>query len=170
MLLALALGTGVIVFELLAATGITFPGYMGALVMGAVLRNIVEATGQKYPDFEINTIGEVSLSLFLAMAMMGLELWVLADLAIPIIVILIAQVLFMFLFSYFIFLIYWEKIMIQPFRLQDLLAMLWVRLLMRWQICKQSQENTVLLQLHISQFRSAGHSQTSLTPLSLQHF
>lgn len=102
MLLALALGTGVIVSKLLAATGITFPGYMGALVMGAVLRNIVEATGQKYPDFEINTIGEVSLSLFLAMAMMGLELWVLADLAIPIIVILIVQVIFMFLFSYFI--------------------------------------------------------------------
>ena len=36
------------------------------------------------------------------MAMMGLELWVLADLAIPIIVILIVQVIFMFLFSYFI--------------------------------------------------------------------
>ena len=34
MLLALALGTGVIVSELLAATGITFPGYMGALLMG----------------------------------------------------------------------------------------------------------------------------------------
>jgi glutamate:Na+ symporter, ESS family len=102
MLLALALGTGVIVSELLAATGITFPGYMGALLMGAVMRNIVEVTGHKYPDFELHTIGEVSLSLFLAMAMMGLELWVLADLAIPIIVILIAQVLFMFLFSYFI--------------------------------------------------------------------
>ncbi len=102
MLLALALGTGVIVSKLLAATGITFPGYMGALVMGAVIRNIVEATGHKYPDFEIHTIGEVSLSLFLAMAMMGLELWVLADLAIPIIAILIVQVIFMFLFSYFI--------------------------------------------------------------------
>lgn len=101
-LLALALGTGVIVSDLLAATGITFPGYMGALVMGAVIRNIVEATGKKYPVNEISTIGEVSLSLFLAMAMMGLQLWVLADLAIPIIAILAVQVLFMYLFSYFI--------------------------------------------------------------------
>lgn len=102
MLLALALGTGVIVSKLLAATGITFPGYMGALVMGAILRNIVEVTGFKHPENEMNTIGEVSLSLFLAMAMMGLELWVLVDLAIPIIVILLFQVIFMFLFSYFI--------------------------------------------------------------------
>lgn len=102
MLLALALGLGVIVSELLAATGITFPGYMGALVMGAIIRNVVEATGKVYPDNEIITTGEVSLSLFLAMAMMGLELWVLADLAIPIIAILIVQVIFMFLFSYFI--------------------------------------------------------------------
>lgn len=102
MLLALALGLGVIVSELLAATGITFPGYMGALVMGAIMRNVVEATGKIYPDNEIITTGEVSLSLFLAMAMMGLELWVLADLAIPIIAILIVQVIFMFLFSYFI--------------------------------------------------------------------
>ena len=102
MLLALALGLGVIVSELLAATGITFPGYMGALVMGAIIRNVVEATGKIYPDNEIITTGEVSLSLFLAMAMMGLELWVLADLAIPIIAILIVQVIFMFLFSYFI--------------------------------------------------------------------
>lgn len=102
MLLALALGTGVIVSKLLAATGITFPGYMGALVMGAVIRNIVEATGKHHPDYEITIIGEVSLSLFLAMAMMGLKLWVLADLAIPIIAILIVQVIFMYLFSYYI--------------------------------------------------------------------
>ena len=47
MLLALALGTGVIAADLLAATGITFPGYMGALIMGAVIRNIVEATGHE---------------------------------------------------------------------------------------------------------------------------
>ncbi|RLL40579.1 sodium/glutamate symporter [Oceanobacillus piezotolerans] len=102
MLLALALGTGVIVSDLLAATGITFPGYMGALLMGAVIRNVVELTGHYHPDKEIITTGEVSLSLFLAMAMMGLELWVLADLAIPIIVILLVQVIFMFLFSYFV--------------------------------------------------------------------
>lgn len=102
MLLALALGTGVIVSKLLAATGITFPGYMGALVMGAVIRNIVEATGKHHPDYEIEVCGEVSLALFLSMAMMGLELWVLADLAVPIIAILIVQVIFMYLFSYFI--------------------------------------------------------------------
>lgn len=102
MLLAVALGTGVVLSKIMALTGITFPAYMGALVMGAVIRNIVEAIGHRHPNEEIEICGEISLSLFLAMAMMGLKLWVLADLAVPIIVILIAQVLFMFLFSYFI--------------------------------------------------------------------
>lgn len=102
MLLALALGTGVVLSKIMAATGITFPAYMGALVMGAIIRNVVEAIGHRHPNEEIEICGEISLSLFLAMAMMGLKLWVLADLAVPIIVILIAQVLFMFVFSYFI--------------------------------------------------------------------
>lgn len=102
MLLALALGIGVVVSQFISLTGITFPAYMGSLIMGAVIRNIVDAFGDKYPNMEVEVCGEISLSLFLAMAMMGLKLWVLADLALPIIVILIAQVTFMFLFSYFV--------------------------------------------------------------------
>jgi ESS family glutamate:Na+ symporter len=102
MFLALALGSGVVLSNIMAASGITFPDYMGALVMGAVIRNVVEAIGHHHPNEEMEIIGEVSLSLFLAMALMGLKLWVLADLALPIIVILIAQVAFMFLFSYYV--------------------------------------------------------------------
>ncbi|MGG0411228.1 sodium/glutamate symporter [Peribacillus simplex] len=102
MFLALALGSGVVLSNIMAASGVTFPDYMGALVMGAVIRNVVEAIGHHHPNEEMEIIGEVSLSLFLAMALMGLKLWVLADLALPIIVILIAQVAFMFLFSYYV--------------------------------------------------------------------
>ena len=102
MLIAIALGSGVILSNIMAATGITFPTYMGSLIMGAIIRNIVEAIGHRHPNEEVEICGEISLSLFLAMAMMGLKLWVLADLAVPIIVILISQVIFMFLFSYFI--------------------------------------------------------------------
>ncbi|MFJ5771172.1 sodium/glutamate symporter [Psychrobacillus sp. NPDC093180] len=103
MLLALALGSGVVLSKIMAASGITFPDYMGALVMGAVIRNVVEAIGRHhYPNEEMEICGEASLSLFLAMALMGLKLWVLANLALPIMVILIAQVAFMFLFSYYV--------------------------------------------------------------------
>lgn len=103
MLLAIALGSGVVLSNLLASTGITFPDYMGALVMGAVIRNIAELIDRhRYPNKEIEICGELSLSLFLAMALMGLKLWVLADLALPIIVILIAQVAFMAVMGYFI--------------------------------------------------------------------
>lgn len=103
MLLAIALGAGVVLSNLLASTGITFPDYMGALVMGAVIRNIAEVIDRhRYPTKEIEICGDLSLSLFLAMALMGLKLWVLADLALPIIVILIAQVAFMAVMGYFI--------------------------------------------------------------------
>ena len=103
LLLALALGSGVVLSKIMAISGITFPDYMGALVMGAVIRNVAEAMGRfHYPNEEIEVAGEVSLTLFLAMALMGLKLWVLADLALPIIVILAAQVAFMFLISYYV--------------------------------------------------------------------
>lgn len=102
MLLALALGTGVVLSKALAATGITYPSYMGGLTMGAVIRNGAEALGFYHPNGEMEICGDVALSVFLAMAMMGLKLWVLADLALPMIVILIAQVVFIFLISYFI--------------------------------------------------------------------
>ena len=102
MFLALALGTGVLLSKLLAASGITFPSYMGSLVMGAVIRNIAEAVGFSHPDEEMEICGDMALSVFLAMALMGLKLWVLADLALPMVVILAIQVTFMFLISYFI--------------------------------------------------------------------
>lgn len=54
------------------------------------------------PTVEIDLIGGVSLSLFLAMALMTLKLWELADLAIPMIVMLLAQAILMFIFARFI--------------------------------------------------------------------
>ncbi len=102
MFLALALGTGAYLSKALAATGITYPSYMGALTMGAVIRNSAEALGFSHPNDEMEICGDAALSVFLAMALMGLKLWVLADLALPMIVILAAQVTFMFLISYYV--------------------------------------------------------------------
>lgn len=99
MLLAIAIGIGQLVSVLLkAVTGLTFPGYIGAMLVAAIIRNIVGT----FPSEEVDTIGDFCLNLFLAMAMMGLKLWLLIDLALPLIITLLAQALLMFLFSYFI--------------------------------------------------------------------
>ncbi|GAU77316.1 sodium/glutamate symporter [Fusibacter sp. 3D3] len=99
----IAMGLGTILSMLLEKTGMTFPPYIGAMFAAAIIRNIVDASEKMtLKTFEIDIIGNVSLSLFLSMALMGLKLWQLADLALPLVVMLMAQVLFMAFFAYFI--------------------------------------------------------------------
>ena len=50
----------------------------------------------------IISVGNICLSLFLGMAMISLKLWELQSLALPLIIILVAQVLLMGLFAYFV--------------------------------------------------------------------
>ena len=54
------------------------------------------------PTQEVEIIGNVALALFLAQALMTIKLWELADLAVPLLVLLAAQTLLMFLYAYFI--------------------------------------------------------------------
>ncbi|MCT4621157.1 MAG: sodium/glutamate symporter [Marinisporobacter sp.] len=99
----IAMGIGTILSTLLQKTGMTFPSYIGAMFAAAIMRNISDMTGSyKTPSKEIDILGNISLSLFLAMALMGLKLWQLADLAVPLFVMLIAQSLLMATFAYFV--------------------------------------------------------------------
>ncbi len=82
--------------------GFSFPGYIGAMVVAVVIRNVMDAGRMEFPDREIDSFGNVFLSIFLSMALAGLKLWQLVDLAVPMIVCLAAQVVLMFLFAYFI--------------------------------------------------------------------
>lgn len=101
--IAIAMGVGTIISELLSKTGMTFPIYIGAMIMAAIMRNVSEYSGKYTVHMgEINDIGGICLSLFLGIAMVTLKLWQLADLALHLFVLLIAQTLFMALFSYFI--------------------------------------------------------------------
>lgn len=98
----IAMGLGTIVSTFLGKF-MTFPPYIGAMLVGAIIRNISDAFKlYDVPTVEIDLIGGVSLSLFLAMALMTLKLWELADLAIPMIVMLLAQAILMFIFARFI--------------------------------------------------------------------
>ena len=99
----LAMGIGTIISIVLEKTGMTFPSYIGAMFAAAIMRNISDATNAyKVHAEESNVIGEISLSLFLTMALMGLKLWQLSALALPLIVMLLAQTILTGLFCYFI--------------------------------------------------------------------
>jgi len=73
------------------------------MLAAALMRNICEYTGIATIHMgEINDLGGISLSLFLGMAMITLRLWELASLALPLVILLAAQVLLIIIFTYVI--------------------------------------------------------------------
>ncbi len=101
--LAIAMGVGTVVSMLLSKTGMTFPVYIGAMIVAAIMRNWSEFTSAFTVHIgEINDIGGICLSLFLGIAMITLKLWQLAELALPLVVLLLGQTILMFIFAYFI--------------------------------------------------------------------
>lgn len=103
MLLLAALGIGAqISVWLTDLTGLTFPSYIGAMLTAVVIRNVMIAVKVEYPDQEIDTMGNMFLSIFLALALSSLKLWELVDLALPMIICLLLQCVVMVIFSYFV--------------------------------------------------------------------
>lgn len=101
--LAVAMGLGTLVSMLLSKTGMTFPSYIGAMIVAAIMRNVCEYSSKYEVHMgEIKDVGGICLSLFLGIAMITLKLWQLASLALPLVVLLCAQTLLMFLFAYFV--------------------------------------------------------------------
>ena len=101
--LAIAVGLGTLISWLLSKTGLTFPVYIGAMIIAALMRNIGEATGKITIHMgEINDIGGICLSVFLGIAMITLKLWQLAELALPMLILLGGQLLLMFLVARFV--------------------------------------------------------------------
>lgn len=103
--LIIAIGIGTIFSWALTKTGLTFPIYIGAMIAAALMRNIAEYAGNGKLVIhmgEINDLGGISLSLFLGMAMITLKLWQLASLALPLVILLGAQIIVIVLFTYFI--------------------------------------------------------------------
>lgn len=79
------------------------PSFVYALFIGVVITNMAELSrGTKINSECVDILGTVSLSLFLAMALMNLKLWEIFDLAIPLLVILLMQTLVLALFAYFV--------------------------------------------------------------------
>lgn len=102
--LLIVVAAGSLMSWLLQQTGVTFPTYFGALIVAAIVRNVAE-TYKLTPKMELDkivSVGNICLSVFLGMAMVSLKLWELESLALPLVVMLVAQVVAMALIAYFV--------------------------------------------------------------------
>lgn len=103
LLLALVIKLGAWLSWGLQQAGIIFPAYMGAMIVGVLLRNVLDLTGRTWIDSRVvDLIGRLLLGVFLAMAMMSLNLAELAGSAGPMLVILLVQVCFVAVFTYYV--------------------------------------------------------------------
>ena len=76
-----------------------FPVYIGPMIVAAIIRNLSDnVKALNAPTKEISILEDVALNLFLAMALMTLRLWELIDLALPVFILLVAQVILIYFY------------------------------------------------------------------------
>ena len=82
---------------------LNFPNYIGPMIVAAVLRNISDNTTKFDLHYEeVHILEDVSLNLFLGMAMISLKLWELGNVAGQLAVLLLAQALLAWVFIYLV--------------------------------------------------------------------
>lgn len=100
--LALCIQLGSLVNQLLAGHNILLPGFLTAMFAGIILTNAADACKMPLNSVNIDKFGQVSLSLFLAMSLIALQLWSLGHAFTPIVLVLGVQTLVMTLFGLYI--------------------------------------------------------------------
>ncbi len=79
----------------LATVKMALPAYIGAMIVAAAVRNLDDWLGWiGLSQQALDDLGNVALSLFLVMALMTLRLWEIVNLALPLAIIVAAQVAF----------------------------------------------------------------------------
>lgn len=102
-LIAVCLAVGAVLSSWLTGTAFELPTFVCVLFVGVILRNGLALPGWYQPfELAVSLLGNVSLALFLAIALMSLRLWDLASLALPLLAILVAQALAMAAYAIFI--------------------------------------------------------------------
>lgn len=100
-LISIALGT--VISDALSSTKFALPTFVCVLFVGVIINNVLSLISKQIIfERSVSIVGNVSLSLFLAMALMSLKLWELKSLAVPMIIILAVQACFMALYAIFI--------------------------------------------------------------------
>ncbi|WLR50825.1 sodium/glutamate symporter [Bacillus tianshenii] len=84
-------------------TGFSIPSYVSAMFVAVIVRNIIDLYNKDLIQMKsITIIGDVTLGIFLSMALMSIKLWEVANLALPLLIIVLVQVLFIALFGMFV--------------------------------------------------------------------
>jgi ESS family glutamate:Na+ symporter len=97
-----AMAVGAVLSAFIQKKGITLPVYIGSMVVAVLIRNGLDLTPwrAKIEDRTIGFLSEVSLALYITMAIDGMKLWELVNLALPLLVILIGQIVLIILFCW----------------------------------------------------------------------
>lgn len=99
-MLAVCLTAGRYIESLLQGTAFALPNFVCVLFVGVVISNVIpRVSNYQIVERSVSICGNVSLSLFLAMALMSLKLWELASLAIPMVIVLTVQTVIMALYA-----------------------------------------------------------------------
>lgn len=104
----IAMGVGVFISNALNGVIAQFtdkaalPAYIGPMLLGILFRYFSDRGSEFVPVEEVEIAGSVGLNLFLSMALMTLKLWELVHLAIPMLILLFAQVILIFLYAIFV--------------------------------------------------------------------
>ncbi|MDX8001071.1 sodium/glutamate symporter [Xenorhabdus sp. Reich] len=102
-MISICLLAGSFVEKQLEGTSFELPTFVCVLFIGVILSNGLSLLGfYRVFDRAVSILGNVSLSLFLAMALMSLKLWQLSSLALPMLVILSVQAVVMALYAVFV--------------------------------------------------------------------
>ncbi len=98
LVIGVCIGLGNLLSTAIEKMGVILPAYIGAMIIGAVLRNLDDRFHfARIAQPDIDTLGRIALYLFITMALLTLRLWEIAHLALPMLVILAAQVAFCWL-------------------------------------------------------------------------
>jgi glutamate:Na+ symporter, ESS family len=91
--IAVAMGLGTILSAGFERLGLILPAYVGAMIAAAAIRNLDDRFGfARIAQEQVESVGNISLYLFIVMALLTLRLWELAALALPMLAMLALQV------------------------------------------------------------------------------
>lgn len=83
---------------------VSFPAYLGAMLIACIFRNYTDSfhTFGELPKEEMDALGDAARNVFLGIALMSLELWELVNLALPMLILLLLQVVLAYIFANYI--------------------------------------------------------------------
>lgn len=98
-IVGLASFLGTFINKILLLTGLNFPYYVGCQFGGLIVRNIYDYLKKDINTKSIDTVGNISLSLFLSLALIGLNISAIVALALPMLVVMVGQAIFIAIYT-----------------------------------------------------------------------